>query len=61
MQTTRRELLAMLGAAGVSTLMAEPLGMPVGFQVYPVREALAKDFAGTLKEMASIGYKEGEM
>ncbi|HEY3442053.1 MAG TPA: TIM barrel protein [Paludibaculum sp.] len=61
MQTTRRELLAMLGAAGLPTLMAEPLGMPVGFQVFPVREALAKDFAGTLKEMAGIGYKAVEM
>jgi len=61
MQTTRRDLLALLGAAGLPTLMAEPLGMPVGFQVYPVREALAKDFAGTLKEMAGIGYKGVEM
>lgn len=59
--TTRRELLAMLGAAGLPALTAAPLGMPVGFQVYPVREALAKDFAGTLKEMAAIGYKGVEM
>ena len=62
MQTiNRRELLAMLSAAGLPSLMAEPLGMPVGFQVFPVREALAKDFAGTLKEMAAIGYKGVEM
>ena len=62
MQTiNRRELLAMLSAAGLPALMAEPLGMPVGFQVFPVREALAKDFAGTLKEMAAIGYKGVEM
>jgi sugar phosphate isomerase/epimerase len=57
----RRELLAILGAAGLPSLLAEPLGMPAGFQVYPVREALVKDFAGTLKEMAAIGYKGVEM
>ena len=62
MQTiNRRELLAMLSAAGLPALMAEPLGMPIGFQVFPVREALAKDFAGTLKELAAIGYKGVEM
>ena len=62
MQTiTRRELVALLGAASLPSLMADPLGMPVGFQVFPVREALAKDFAGTLKEMAGIGYKSMEM
>lgn len=62
MQTiTRRNLLALLSAAGLSKLMAEPLGMPAGFQVFPIREALAKDFAGTLKEMAGIGYKAVEM
>lgn len=62
MQTiTRRELLALLSAAGLPALRADPLGMPVGFQVFPVREALAKDFPGTLKEMAGIGYRAVEM
>ena len=61
MQTTRRELLATLAAAGVPALRADPLGLPIGFQVFPVREALAKDFSGTLKEMANIGYKSTEM
>lgn len=59
--TTRRELLALLGAAGLPALTAAPLGMAVGFQVFPVRQALAKDFEGTLKEMAGIGYKAVEM
>lgn len=62
MQTiTRRELLALLSAVGLPALRADPLGMPVGFQVFPVREALAKDFPGTLKEMAGIGYRAVEM
>lgn len=59
--TSRRELLALLAAAGLPALNAEPLSLPAGFQVFPIREALAKDFSGTLKEMAAIGYKGVEM
>jgi sugar phosphate isomerase/epimerase len=32
-----------------------------GFQVWTVREDLVNDFAGTLKKMADMGYKEVEM
>ena len=42
-------------------LRADPLGLPVGFQVYPVREMLAKDFAGTLTQIAGMGYRTVEM
>jgi sugar phosphate isomerase/epimerase len=42
-------------------LAAEPNKMPAGFQIYPVREALMKDFAGTLKEYAGFGYRSVEM
>ena len=34
---------------------------PIGFQVYPIREMLVKDFAGTLKTMAAMGYQTLEM
>ncbi len=34
---------------------------PVGFQVYTIREMLVKDFPGTLKMMAKLGYQEVEM
>lgn len=65
MQTvSRRRFLggSALGLAGALTpLRADPLKLPAGFQVFPVREALAKDFAGTLKQFASIGYKSVEM
>ena len=40
---------------------AAPLGLPVGFQVYPLRQALAADFAGTLRQMAAWGYRTVEM
>ena len=34
---------------------------PIGFQVYPVREMLVKDFPGTLKMMAGLGYQYVEL
>ncbi len=36
-------------------------GIPIGFQTYPIREMLGKDFAGTLKTMANFGYKTTEL
>ncbi len=66
METTRRGFLAQsaLGAAGVacgSQLRAAPLGMPIGTQVYPVRKAIGTDFEGTLRNLASMGYRTIEM
>jgi len=62
---SRREFIAAsaagIAAAGARELRADPLGLPVGFQVYPIRELIAKDFAGTLRQMASIGYRSVEM
>jgi sugar phosphate isomerase/epimerase len=34
---------------------------PLGFQVWTIREQLVKDFPGTLKMMADLGYKTVEM
>ena len=59
MKLSRREFLA--ASATALALRADPLGMPVGCQVYPVREALGKDFDGTLKELAGLGYRRIEM
>ena len=64
---TRRELI-MRSAAGVaaglplaSRLGAAPLGLPIGCQTYPVRNQLAKDFEGTLKELAAAGFRMIEL
>lgn len=35
--------------------------MPIGFQSWTVKEMLSKDFEGTLKTMAGMGYKMIEM
>lgn len=48
-------------SAGALELRANPLGLPIGFQVYPVRELIAKDFAGTLQQLAAVGYRNVEM
>ena len=40
---------------------ARAANMPVGFQTFPLRDILAKDFPGTLKMMASQGYQLVEM
>src|ERR1039458_5947664 len=46
---------------GALELSADPLGMPIGCQSWPVREALAKDLLGTLKQLADIGFRTLEM
>jgi len=42
-------------------MQADPLGMPIGTQVWPVRQALNQDFEGTLRDLASQGYRTIEM
>ena len=40
---------------------ADPLGMPIGTQSWPMRHMIEKDFPGTLKQLAAIGYQNIEM
>jgi sugar phosphate isomerase/epimerase len=34
---------------------------PVGFQTFPIRDIVSKDFSGTMKMMAGLGYQYTEM
>jgi len=43
-----------------SRLAADPLGLPIGLQLYTVRDEVAKDLPGTLKRVAQVGYREVE-
>ncbi len=43
-----------------NSLLADPLGLPLGLQLYSVREQLAQDYAGTLRQIAALGYREVE-
>jgi sugar phosphate isomerase/epimerase len=48
-------------SAGAIHLRANPLGMPIGCQTWPVREMIAKDFPGTLKVLADAGFQTIEL
>jgi sugar phosphate isomerase/epimerase len=55
-----------VGAAGfLSAVMPEvranPLGMPIGCQTYPVRNQIAKDFSATIKELSAAGFQRVEL
>jgi sugar phosphate isomerase/epimerase len=51
----------MFAAAGALRLRANPLGMPIGCQTWPVREMIAKDFPGTLKQLSAAGFQSVEL
>ena len=48
-------------SASGSELRANPLGLPIGCQTWPVREMIAKDFAGTIKELSAAGFQAVEL
>lgn len=55
--------VALVGAvaAGNVELQAAPLGMPIGCQTWPVRKMIAKDFPGTIKQLAAAGFQSVEL
>src|SRR2546427_6708088 len=42
-------------------LRANPLGIPIGCQTWPVRDMIAKDFPGTIKQLAAAGFQTIEL
>jgi hypothetical protein len=42
-------------------LCANPLGMPIGCQTWPVRKMIAQDFPGTIKQLANAGFQTVEL
>jgi len=67
---SRREFLkdaaTCAAAAGVLStsaleLRANPLGMPIGCQTWPVRNMIEKDFPGTIKQLADAGFQSIEL
>ena len=66
MDRSRRQFLAQIGktaAAGALlageplSLFANPLGKPIGLQLYTVGQELKGDYEGTLKKVAATGYR----
>lgn len=50
-----------LVSTGALQLLANPLGMPIGCQTWPVRDMIAKDFPGTIKQLAEAGFQSIEL
>jgi sugar phosphate isomerase/epimerase len=42
-------------------LDADPLGLSIGCQTYPVRSMIARDFPGTLKKLSDAGFQTVEL
>jgi len=48
-------------SADAGWLCANPLGMPIGCQTWPVRDVVSKDFPGTLKQLHETGFRAIEL
>jgi sugar phosphate isomerase/epimerase len=57
---TQAAALGVLSAAGMK-LHANPLGLPIGCQTWPVRKMIAQDFPGTIKQLAAAGFQSVEL
>lgn len=66
---SRRRFLIDTGRLGAGALastwlsshaFSNPLGRPIGVQLYTVKEAMQEDAAGTLSKLAKIGFREVE-
>jgi sugar phosphate isomerase/epimerase len=68
--TSRRDFLKTAAAytaaasflsAGALDLRANPLGMPIGCQTWPVRKMIEQDFPGAIKQLAAAGFQMIEL
>ncbi len=46
---------------GTRYLSANPLGLPIGCQTYPVRKSISTDFAATMKGLRAAGFTQIEL
>jgi sugar phosphate isomerase/epimerase len=67
MHTMNRRMFLLGGAvasalfSGTRYLSADPLGLPIGCQTYPVRKSIRSDFAGTMKRLRAAGFTQIEL
>lgn len=54
---SRRSFLALLGAAPLTFATPARQKIPVGLELYSVRDELAKDLMGTVRAVAKMGYE----
>ena len=60
-QTAADAALVTFLASRANHLHANPLGMPIGCQTWPVRTMIARDFPGTIKQLADAGFQRIEL
>ena len=64
MNLSRSEFLKLMagvaGTAFIPQARANPWGLPLGIQLYTVRNDLKANFPGTLAKLVAMGYKEVE-
>jgi sugar phosphate isomerase/epimerase len=65
---TRRDFIRDASAAAATglclsgeLLRANPLGLAIGCQTWPVRDMIAKDFPGTIQQLAQAGFESVEL
>ena len=54
---TRRSFMGIMAAAPLAAAVAPSKSIPVGLELYSVREALTKDLMGTVRGVAKMGYQ----
>jgi len=54
---SRRSFLVLAGAAPFALAMQKGQNIPVGLELYSVRDELAKDLMGTVRAVAKMGYQ----
>jgi sugar phosphate isomerase/epimerase len=59
--TAKGAALAGMISAGAFELHANPLGLPIGCQTWPVRKLISQDFPGTLKQLHDAGFQNIEL
>ena len=50
-----------LAASDALSLSADPLGLPIGCQTWPVRMMIEQDFPGTVKQLSDAGFRSIEL
>src|SRR6266481_6709368 len=57
---SRRSFLALSAAVPLAPAMAKSKHIPVGLELYSVREQLKQDLMGTVRGVAKMGYEDVE-
>src|SRR5215472_18766805 len=60
MRISRRSLLAQAVAASLAAAASKNKRIPIGLELYSVRDDLKKDLMGTVRGVAKMGYQDVE-